>query len=218
MLVLFGGLVGLDAVSCPQVMISRPLIAGAVTGAVLGDPGAGLWVGLILELLTLRQLPIGAARQWDAGLGGLAGAVTYLIVPMGRWEGLVAGVLVGVTVAWLGGWSMHGLRHLNARLVAGLAGGTTGPTRLGARHLGAMSLDFLRGSTITAVAMLGITRFARILPEGDGGGETIALIGLLAVVGFALGGLTRTLVAGLSAWVAFVGGAFGGLALWLWLG
>ena len=71
---LWGGAVGLDATSFPQVMISRPIVAAAVTGLLLGEPLAGIGVGVILELFALVILPIGAARYptmcaaWSAGL------------------------------------------------------------------------------------------------------------------------------------------------------
>jgi mannose PTS system EIIC component len=61
-IMLLGGFVALDATSFPQVMISRPLVAGALTGFVLGDPVAGALVGGLLEVFHLSVLPIGAAR------------------------------------------------------------------------------------------------------------------------------------------------------------
>ena len=39
-LALLGGMLGLDVVSFPQAMISRPLVAATLAGALVGDPGA----------------------------------------------------------------------------------------------------------------------------------------------------------------------------------
>lgn len=61
-LLLWGTAVALDLVSVPQVMITRPLVAGTVAGVILGDPAAGAAVGAILELFALDLLPVGAAR------------------------------------------------------------------------------------------------------------------------------------------------------------
>jgi mannose/fructose/N-acetylgalactosamine-specific phosphotransferase system component IIC len=44
-LLLWGTLVALDLVSVPQAMISRPVVAGTVAGALIGDFEAGLRVG-----------------------------------------------------------------------------------------------------------------------------------------------------------------------------
>ena len=70
----WGTLVGVDLVSFPQAMLSRPLIAGAGAGLVLGEPVAGLQIGLLLELFALDVLPVGAARYPDYG-PGVIGAV-----------------------------------------------------------------------------------------------------------------------------------------------
>jgi mannose/fructose/N-acetylgalactosamine-specific phosphotransferase system component IIC len=43
-LLLWGAVVGLDLVSFPQVLLSRPLVAGAGAGLILGDPLVGLQV------------------------------------------------------------------------------------------------------------------------------------------------------------------------------
>ena len=58
-------LTGLDRVALVQMMISRPLVAGPLTGLVLGKPLLGLEVGMLLELLWLGRLPVGAAIPPD---------------------------------------------------------------------------------------------------------------------------------------------------------
>lgn len=58
-------LAGLDRVAFMQLMISRPLVAGPLTGLVLGSPLIGLEVGMLLELLWLGRLPVGAAIPPD---------------------------------------------------------------------------------------------------------------------------------------------------------
>ena len=58
----WGMLVGLDLVSVPQMMIARPLVAGTVAGAILGDVTTGLWLGVLFELFQYDVLPVGAVR------------------------------------------------------------------------------------------------------------------------------------------------------------
>ena len=52
-LVLLGGVLALDATSVGQFMFSRPLVAGALAGWVVGDAALGLSVGVVLELYLL---------------------------------------------------------------------------------------------------------------------------------------------------------------------
>nr|MBA2626511.1 PTS sugar transporter subunit IIC [Gemmatimonadales bacterium] len=58
---------GVDLVSMPQVMLSRPLVAASVAGWIVGDLEAGLRVGALLEMFALDVLPVGAVRYPDYG-------------------------------------------------------------------------------------------------------------------------------------------------------
>ena len=53
-----GGLLCLDRVFI-QTLISRPIVAAPLIGAILGDPYTGLIAGAFLELFWLDRLPIG---------------------------------------------------------------------------------------------------------------------------------------------------------------
>ncbi len=94
-------------------MISRPIVAGPLAGLLLGDPISGMWVGGVLEILSLRQLPIGASRGWDTGPAAVAAAAAAVLWPAGPAALLVA-VAFGVVVGWAG-WRVKGrawsLRH-----------------------------------------------------------------------------------------------------------
>ncbi|MFC1531582.1 PTS sugar transporter subunit IIC, partial [Gemmatimonadota bacterium] len=65
--VLAGAVLGMDAVSWPQVMVSRPLVSATIGGWLLGNPVAGMLVGLVLEIYALRHPPFGAAKYPDTG-------------------------------------------------------------------------------------------------------------------------------------------------------
>ena len=45
---LLGALLGLDVVSFPQAMISRPIVAATAAGAFIGNPPGGLLIGVVL--------------------------------------------------------------------------------------------------------------------------------------------------------------------------
>jgi mannose/fructose/N-acetylgalactosamine-specific phosphotransferase system component IIC len=56
---LTGGILGLDRTAAGQFMLSQPIVAGPLTGWLLGDPTAGIVIGATLELIWVLDLPIG---------------------------------------------------------------------------------------------------------------------------------------------------------------
>jgi PTS system mannose-specific IIC component len=214
-LTLLGGIVGLDAVSCPQAMLSRPLVAGALAGAVLGDPVKGLWVGVLLELLTLRQLPVGAARQWDAGPAAVAAAAAYAPSPEGP-AALTAAVGLGVLIGWIGEWSIHGLRHMNAGVVGDVERRSGDVRTLERLHLAALGLDFTRAVLLTLLGVSLAVALTTVFPAGSPALRWVAY-GVVGAAALALGAVVRTMAAGRAVWVAFGAGAGASLLLWLWL-
>ncbi|MBN1622331.1 MAG: PTS sugar transporter subunit IIC [Endomicrobiales bacterium] len=55
----------LDITAFGQFMISRPIVCGPVFGYLLGDIKSGLWMGMIVELLWIKIIPMGAAVPHD---------------------------------------------------------------------------------------------------------------------------------------------------------
>src|SRR5919107_1695502 len=117
-LVLLAAVIGLDVVSFPQAMVSRPIVAATIAGSFFGAPIAGLVCGAALECLALEALPFGASRypEWGSAAvvaGGVAaqGAHPTSLPPAGAFA---VAVSVGIATAWLGGWSMVQHRKLIA--------------------------------------------------------------------------------------------------------
>lgn len=65
----------LDATAVGQVMVSRPLVAGPLLGALAGEPLIGLLVGMLVEILWVRELPVGNYLPPDLTLLSGMGAV-----------------------------------------------------------------------------------------------------------------------------------------------
>src|SRR5215217_8427094 len=108
-LLLWGTLVGLDLVSVPQAMISRPVVAGAVAGALAGDVEAGFRIGVLFELFALDVLPVGAVRYPDYGPATIGAVALSAGTP---WElGLGVGTAFGLVLAVIGGWSLQVVRR-----------------------------------------------------------------------------------------------------------
>ncbi len=149
----WGTLVGVDLVSFPQALLSRPLIAGAGAGLVLGEPEAGFKIGLVLELFALDVLPVGAARYPDYG----AGVVGAVVLASGAEPTFVLGIatLYALLFATLGGWSLQWLRRVNGRTLesaaAGLAAGDAATIR-SVQYRGVAG-DLVRSALLTALAV-----------------------------------------------------------------
>ncbi len=148
----WGVVVAVDLVSVPQALLARPLVAATMAGWLAGDVGAGLRVGVALELFALEVLPVGAARYPDYGPGAVAGAVVAAGASADR---LGLGVATGLVLAVMGGWSLGWLRRENGealrRRLAALAAGEAGAVR--ALQLGGLARDAVRGLALTLAGL-----------------------------------------------------------------
>ncbi|HYF39452.1 MAG TPA: PTS sugar transporter subunit IIC [Gemmatimonadales bacterium] len=153
-LLLWGTLVGLDLVSVPQAMISRPLVAGTVAGALAGNVEMGLRIGVLFELFALDVLPVGAVRYPDYGPATVGAVALGVGTP---WElGLGISAALGLVFALLGGWSLQVVRRWNARSIqrrtAALAAGESSAIRW--LQYGALLRDAARGFILTLAGLV----------------------------------------------------------------
>lgn len=152
-LALLGGVLGLDVVSFPQAMISRPLVAATLAGGLIGHPLSGLLVGAALELIALDTLPFGASRYPEWGSAAVVGGALFATHPSHPAGGMTLAVICALATAWIGGWTMVKLRQQNAAWAAqrrvAIDAGARGSV-IGLQLLG-MSADLVRGILLTAV-------------------------------------------------------------------
>jgi mannose/fructose/N-acetylgalactosamine-specific phosphotransferase system component IIC len=153
---LLGALLGLDVVSFPQAMVSRPIVAATLAGAFIGHPPAGLLIGVVLELIALDTLPFGASRYPEWGSAGVVGGALFAAQPPGMPGALPASLLAALLTASVSGWSMVVLR----RVIAGRLERTRDSIEAGSRdallslHLSGMTMDMLRAMLVTMVGMI----------------------------------------------------------------
>lgn len=167
LIALWGGAVGLDGTSALQFMISRPLVAATVTGAILGQPAEGLALGILLELFSLVILPIGAARYPESGISAVVGAIVYIEATRAGYApaALPLAVVYGLTWEWVAGSSVNLLRRFNEWLMADAPmRGALGAGRLERLHLSAIALDGARAVGVVVLgAWLGDWLFGKLL-------------------------------------------------------
>ena len=89
------GVLGLDQTAFAQVVLSQPLVGGAVLGWSAGDPGSGLLAGAFFQFLCLTDLPVGASIPPDSALAGLIGVASFLLLghPPGWGDQALLGLL-----------------------------------------------------------------------------------------------------------------------------
>jgi len=211
-LVSWGVVTGVDLVSFLQAMVARPLVAATVAGAILGDPGAGVLVGMGLELFALEVLPVGGARYPDYGPAATAASV---VAAGGGSEALGLGVVVGLAVAHLGEWTVVVLRRRNTLRVREAATGLdAGDLHTIQRvQLGGIARDAVRALALT-LGGIGLAMAVRRWPPVQGR-AALLLLAVLVGIGLATAAMNgKRLAQGRSgaAWLAV--GVTGGIA-WL---
>ena len=159
---MLGGVLGLDVVSFPQAMVSRPLVAATLAGALIGDATSGLMIGAALELIALETLPFGASRYPEWGSASVVGGAIFASNPSHPAGAMTLGVLAALATTWLGGWTMVKLRQWNALWAArkrdALEAGARGSV-ISLQLIG-MTADLARGTLLTALAYWGLAPLA----------------------------------------------------------
>ena len=218
LLAVLGGFLAVDGVSVPQVMVSRPLISATLGGLVLGDAAAGMLIGALLELLSMRHPPYGAAKYPDTGPAGLIAGAAYAGVGGGSLQGLVAALLVGWSIGWMGAYADYGRRRLNGRLFMSSEFLAEDPRRVERRHRLAIGIDMMRGILLTggllvpATLLVALVGMIPITSTGLAIGATAVVILLASSVGSA----ARTTGPDVRAWAMVLLGAMIVLTtLWL---
>ncbi len=219
-LALLGAVLGLDVVSFPQAMLSRPIVAATLSGMLLGQPMQGLLLGVTLELFALETLPFGASRYPEWACASVVGGALLATYGSRNAAGaFTVALMASLVVAWVGGQSMVWLRRLNARWarerLAAIDHGS-GRTVVSLQLMG-MSADLLRGFLLTGISLVVLTPVAGLVLDAwgrsDEGARAVA-VGLGAMVATAAAWrLFRSVARARLLFLA--GGAIGVLALWV---
>ncbi len=184
-----GAVVGLDFVSFPQAMLSRPLVAATLAGAVCGNVTAGLLAGVLLECFALETMPFGASRypEWGpasvaagavAAVPGADAELTARMLPFAVLAGLVGAMIGGQTLVWLRQFNLSVAARYRDELAAGDASAVTSVQWTG------LVIDFGRAGAVTAVFVVALMPLRDAVRHGldsVGGTASLTLVGVLAV-------------------------------------
>ena len=209
---------GVDLVSLPQMMIARPIVAGTVAGAILGDIPTGIQLGVMFELLQYDILPVGAVRYPEYGPATVAAVATAHSAP--GVLGLGLGALVGIVTGLVGGLSINALRRWNSRVIhaAGATLESGDPRALVRLHVGALLRDALRAAVVTAFGLF-LAWLARPLLAGPLSARDAIILATATVAAALAAGAAGTLrLVGKGPnlrW--FAAGLGGGLLVSVWL-
>ncbi|MGH7583783.1 MAG: PTS sugar transporter subunit IIC [Gemmatimonadales bacterium] len=188
----WGVIAGLDLVSAPQGLLSRPLVAATVAGLIVGNLAGGLLAGMVLELYALDVLPIGASRYPDFSVASVSGGVAAALVAAPVGPGCAA--LVGLPMAILGGWSVQTLRRRNAVSVQRrLERVATGDSRaIWELQRNGFLRDALRSLVLALIGLAAAVLVARLPWQELPRGPLVSWAAVAGGVAAALGGAIRS--------------------------
>lgn len=157
---LLGGVLTLDVLVAFQFMVSRPLVAAVLTGLALGEPGVGLALGCLMELIWLGALPVGRVVPPDFTLGAVFGCAAAIMMhtvdPALHWEACIVWALLwSLPFAWLAGyadqWQRH--RHFSIAVWAEKSVALGNESALGVAMLASALMAFFRGALLCGLAL-----------------------------------------------------------------
>ena len=161
----------LDTTAAWQVMFSQPIVACPLLGLLLGDPQTGILIGLLMELLWLRELPIGASEFPESNVGSLvACAVAVILRAKHPGHGnivLILSIAYGLLVSYLGGKSVVLMRRNNLHLVhwADKSASLGQVKRVSLLHLAGVLHSFVNGILLSGLSlMMGLFLLTRLTP------------------------------------------------------
>ena len=199
---LLGGWLAADATALAQILISQPIVGGALTGLLWGDLDLGLRIGGLLQLFALARPPLGGRTPEDFASGGVVGVMVaaalvpaspYVTAPLLTVIGTVGGLATALAGKPLLRWSRERNRRLVHWVDEELAAGR--PGALDRAHALGVLLSFSVGFAYTVCAALTLLALATWLTNFD----TPALVRASQIAepllwGIGVGIATRTFV------------------------
>lgn len=183
-----GGIIGLDRTAAGQFMISQPIVAGPLTGWLLGDPSAGAVIGVVLELLWVLDMPVGTFVPADATIGTISATAIASLGSVGTASLDLIGftILLSVLMVPIIMMTDEFVRKRNSNLAerALAAAGIDPACQLSRYHLSGLGVFFLKSFVLylffLPAGLAAVTLFEHLpIPVRDAMGLFVKLLPLL---------------------------------------
>jgi mannose/fructose/N-acetylgalactosamine-specific phosphotransferase system component IIC len=196
-------------------MVSRPLVAGVLTGWLLGDPVLGVLIGGILEMYFISIFPVGGSEFPEGGPPTVVAVAVAVSVPGAG--GIALASASGLLLSRLGARTIRLLRRMAERLVPDPLTRQVSARRLVWGHLTSIAAEFVRGGVLTAFGLVVGGLLARtvgeVWPLGQEGTLALLAIGAAIPAGALVGGLGGWKKRGIQFGAGVVGFLLAGLVL-----
>ncbi|MDR1721371.1 MAG: PTS sugar transporter subunit IIC [Endomicrobium sp.] len=90
-----------DAVAIGQFMVCRPIFCAPLIGFLMGDIGAGVWIGMITEMIWINTVPIGVNVPVDVSIVSILSTFWMCKYFTGLCESGIWGLILAVPFAYL---------------------------------------------------------------------------------------------------------------------
>ncbi len=96
-----GAILSADITMFGQFMISRPIFCGPLFGYLLGDIHTGLWLGIIVEMMWINEIPMGVAVPLDLTVMTSTAVIWACHFFKGSQEAAILALAVAIPFAYL---------------------------------------------------------------------------------------------------------------------
>lgn len=96
-----GAILSADITMFGQFMISRPIFCGPLFGYILGDIYTGLWLGMIVEMMWINEIPMGVSVPVDLTMLTSLAVIWSCSFYQGSQEAAIFALAIAIPFAYL---------------------------------------------------------------------------------------------------------------------
>lgn len=98
---IIGAILSADITMFGQFMISRPIFCGPLFGYILGDIYTGLWLGMIVEMMWINEIPMGISVPVDLTMMTSLSVIWACSFFKGNQEAAIFALAIAIPFAYL---------------------------------------------------------------------------------------------------------------------
>ncbi|MEO0072305.1 MAG: PTS sugar transporter subunit IIC [candidate division WOR-3 bacterium] len=121
-LTFLGALILLDKSAFGEFGLSQPIVSCSIVGLIFGNFQIGLFLGVLLQLIWIWDLPLGSREPQDSEAAGVVAIIVFLFlkrfsITIKEEQALFVSLLLAAAAAILGQVTQKFLKHHNNRLL-----------------------------------------------------------------------------------------------------